>query len=62
MTIHERLQHNTVFISLFDTLFEVKVQRVYLTYTSPPFKKDNIFFKNYIYFTFLKKYFQVKIL
>lgn len=61
MTIHERLQHNTVFISLFDTFFEVKVQRVYLTYTSPPFKKDNIF-QILLLFLFLKKYFQVKIL
>lgn len=60
MTIHERLQHNTVFISLSDTLFEVKVQRVYLTYTSPPFKKDNIFQIIHL-FSFEKKYFQVKI-
>ena len=59
MTVHERLQHNTVFISLFDTLFDVKVQRVYLAYTSPPFKKDNIFSK---FIFLLKKYFQVKIL
>lgn len=50
MTIHERLQHNTVFISLFDTLFEVKVQRVYLTYTSPPFKKGQYFSKFHLFF------------